>query len=77
MAKKIQTKSAVFGHLESTTDGKHFVCQRTIQEPEGEKYCNTKTGAHSGTDKNAPIRASNFGKTQRHHPEIFQTVSET
>jgi hypothetical protein len=63
MAKTVLTKSAVFGHFESSTDGRHFVCQCTIQEAEGEKYCNAKISAYSGTEKNAPTRASNLKNT--------------
>ncbi|KAM9307836.1 uncharacterized protein PAF06_011978 [Gastrophryne carolinensis] len=46
-------------------------------DPDENKCCEVKISAFSGTDKNAPTRASNLKRhLQRFHPEVYKTVSE-
>ena len=55
VSKKLPMKSAVFEHFTITEDGKHFVCHCMIHDLDEGKYCDTKIGAYSGSDKNFPI----------------------
>ncbi|XP_073510784.1 uncharacterized protein [Phyllobates terribilis] len=73
MSKKLPMKSAVFEHFTVTQDEKYCVCQCMTSDSEENKCCDAKISAYSGSDKNAPTRASNLKRhLQRFHTEVFK-----
>ncbi|XP_044134821.1 AP-4 complex subunit mu-1 isoform X1 [Bufo gargarizans] len=81
MAKRLSTtnttKSTVYEHFASSSDGKHYVCQCIRKDDDGEKQCDAKISSFSGPGKNAPTRASNLKRhLQRFHPKVLEAVNE-
>ncbi|KAM4044020.1 diphthamide biosynthesis protein 3 isoform 1-T1 [Anomaloglossus baeobatrachus] len=77
MSKTFPMKSAVFEHFTVTQDEKYFVCLCMTSDPDENKCCDAKISAYSGSDKNAPTRASTLKRhLQRFHPEVFKAVTE-
>ena len=77
--KKPKTSSA-YEHFHLTSDGKHYVCQCTVGEEDGdeETVCENKISAYTTEDTSiAPSRVSNLKRhLQRHHPNIYEKVVE-